>query len=367
MSSGTARSSEQEKHAGPTHFGRRLFAGGAILALTCGLAFAAIKPSPKGLKGERLDVTSIPITVFERAGRPTTDLGRLSWRGGLVLTDPSPHFGGWSGLVISPDGRRLTAISDAGAWMAGTLVYGRNRHPDALTDVTIGALKAKSGKDLARGRDRDAEGMTLASGTLDNGEVLISFENHHRIGRFPVQAGIPGAPSSYLELPAELRKKDGRDGLETVVALRSGAKGSSILAISEYAADEAETHAAWLWRGGKPEKLSIRAHDDYAITDAVGLDNGNIILLERRFRVLDGVRMRLREIAAGDIAPGAILDGEVLVDADLTREIDNMEGLAVHRESDGTTILTLISDDNFSRILQRTILLQFALRPRASG
>jgi hypothetical protein len=36
-----------------------------------------------------------------------------------------------------------------------------------------------------------------------------------------------------------------------------------------------------------------------------------------------------------------------------------MEGLAVHREG-GETILTLISDDNFSR-LQRTLLLEFAL------
>jgi hypothetical protein len=34
--------------------------------------------------------------------------------------------------------------------------------------------------------------------------------------------------------------------------------------------------------------------------------------------------------------------------------------LAVHRASDGTVVLTMISDDNFSP-LQRTVLLQFAL------
>jgi len=37
-----------------------------------------------------------------------------------------------------------------------------------------------------------------------------------------------------------------------------------------------------------------------------------------------------------------------------------MEGIAVHRSSAGETILTLISDDNFSA-LQRTLLMQFAL------
>jgi hypothetical protein len=54
-----------------------------------------------------------------------------------------------------------------------------------------------------------------------------------------------------------------------------------------------------------------------------------------------------------------MLDGDVLIEADLGFEIDNMEGLAVHQDG-GQTILTLISDDNFS-FIQRTILLEFAL------
>ena len=37
-----------------------------------------------------------------------------------------------------------------------------------------------------------------------------------------------------------------------------------------------------------------------------------------------------------------------------------MEGLGIHRSPQGETVLTLISDDNFSA-LQRTILLQFTL------
>ena len=38
-----------------------------------------------------------------------------------------------------------------------------------------------------------------------------------------------------------------------------------------------------------------------------------------------------------------------------------MEGLAVHRGPAGETILTLISDDNFNRLAQRTVFLQFTL------
>jgi hypothetical protein len=41
-------------------------------------------------------------------------------------------------------------------------------------------------------------------------------------------------------------------------------------------------------------------------------------------------------------------------------EIDNMEGLTVTRNAAGETLLTMVSDDNFS-MLQRTLLLRFAV------
>ena len=70
--------------------------------------------------------------------------------------------------------------------------------------------------------------------------------------------------------------------------------------------------------------------------------------------------MRIRSVRLADVKSGATLDGPVLIKADLGQQIDNMEGLAVHRTADGAVVLTLISDDNFSP-LQRTVLLQFTL------
>ena len=55
-----------------------------------------------------------------------------------------------------------------------------------------------------------------------------------------------------------------------------------------------------------------------------------------------------------------MLDGPILIEADMGYQIDNMEGVSVHRTPDNELVLTLVSDDNFS-ILQRTILLQFTL------
>ena len=71
------------------------------------------------------------------------------------------------------------------------------------------------------------------------------------------------------------------------------------------------------------------------------------------------MHVRIRRLALGDIKPGAVVDGPTMFEADLGHEIDNMEGISVHK-SGGETVLTLISDDNFS-IIQRTLLLQFTL------
>jgi hypothetical protein len=70
--------------------------------------------------------------------------------------------------------------------------------------------------------------------------------------------------------------------------------------------------------------------------------------------------MRIRRIPLDRIKPDALIDGKPLIVADMAYQIDNMEGIAVHTNAAGETILTLVSDDNFS-FLQRNLLLQFAL------
>ena len=85
-----------------------------------------------------------------------------------------------------------------------------------------------------------------------------------------------------------------------------------------------------------------------------------LVLLERRFSWTSGLSVRIRRITLGEIRPGALVNGPILFEADLGYEIDNMEGLSVHRSAGGEIVLTLISDDNFS-IIQRTLLLQFTL------
>jgi hypothetical protein len=84
------------------------------------------------------------------------------------------------------------------------------------------------------------------------------------------------------------------------------------------------------------------------------------LLLERKFSLLAGVGIRIRLFALASVAPGAVIDGPPIFNADLDQEIDNMEGLDAHITPQGDTVLTMVSDDNFS-IIQRTLLLQFTL------
>ena len=101
----------------------------------------------------------------------------------------------------------------------------------------------------------------------------------------------------------------------------------------------------------------------FDISSARFLDDGDLLVLERRYSPGWGVGVRLRRIDGSTIAPGAVVDGETLMEAGLAQQIDNMEGLDVHRDATGRTILTLVSDDNHS-ILQRTLILQFAFDER---
>ena len=72
--------------------------------------------------------------------------------------------------------------------------------------------------------------------------------------------------------------------------------------------------------------------------------------------------MLLIRIAADEVRPGRTMRGETLIEADLSDQIDNMEGLTVTRTRTGEVLVTMISDDNFNHLLQRTMLLQISVK-----
>lgn len=320
---------------------------------------AQVKPATVGLETEKIAVAARTIGSFDRTSTAAR-FGRLEFRGGLVLSAESKNFGGWSGLVLDDSGRRLVAVSDAGTWMTAEIAYEGTR-PAAIKDARLGPLKSLGAKTLRKNRDRDAESVALVAGTMAKGSLLISFEGNHRIGRFSIGADGVSAPQGYLATPPELKSAKKRDGLEAVTVLRGGTRKGAVVAFAEHFRDARRNHTGWIWSGDTPQRFQVEDIGEFDITDAASLRNGDLILLERRFRWLEGVKMRLRRIAAAELRPGALVRGEVLLEANMGQEIDNMEGLAVHTDAHGQTVLTLMSDDNFNGFLQRTLLLQFTL------
>ncbi|MCB1511452.1 MAG: esterase-like activity of phytase family protein, partial [Hyphomicrobiaceae bacterium] len=193
-----------------------------------------------------------------------------------------------------------------------------------------------------------------------SGRVLVAFERNQRIGTFLIRKGVLGEPISYLRPPMRL---PANKGLESVAVLLGGRYKGAVIAFAERAKDGKGHHRGWLWRRGRPSPLSLTDDGGFDITDLASLPNGALIVLERRFRWSEGVQFRLRLVPAKRVLVGSVLSGITLVKADMRYDIDNMEGLALHRGPQGQTVITLISDDNFNRFLQKTILLQFVLPP----
>jgi hypothetical protein len=144
----------------------------------------------------------------------------------------------------------------------------------------------------------------------------------------------------------------------------SGSRGQplagTLIAISERGLDGNGNLIAFLVGGATPGQFGVRRTADFDVSDAVLLPAGDLLILERKFSWTSGVGIRIRRIPLRSVAPGAVIDGPSIFEADLGNEVDNMEGIDAHVTEQGETVLTMISDDNFSMI-QRTLLLQFTL------
>ena len=324
------------------------------------LALADSKPDISKLAPGPIAIEANPITDFKRGVSGETHFGRLEWRGGLELTSQSRYFGGWSGLVIDPDGRKFVSISDSGVWLTGELTYNGNR-PSGVQGARIGPLLAEDGAPFKRDRDRDSEAVALVNGTVGNGSFLVAFEQNHRILRYDVSRDGFSPARGALPLPADAKKMRRNNGFEAMTVMRGGPYKGATVAMSERYLDRARNHTGWIWEGATPQKFNLENIGDFELTDIASLDDGTLFVLERRFRWLEGVKMRLRRLMPDELQPGRTARGEVLIESDYEFEIDNMEGLALSRGRPGETIITLISDDNFNHFLQRTVLLQFSL------
>jgi len=302
-----------------------------------------------------IDVNARPIVSFDQRDRSHVRFGALQFRSGLILTSPYRRFGGLSSLRLDPKGERFIAASDKGTWFTGRIVY-RDREMTGLADVEAAPMLAADGRTLAAHNWFDTESMAL-----DGGTIYVGIERVNRIVRFDFGRDGVRARGEDIAVPPAIRKLPYNRGLEAMVVAPSGSPlAGTLIAISERGLDANGNILAFLIGGPSPGSFAVRRHDGFDVSDAAWLPGGDLLLLERKFSLLEGVGIRIRRIAPDTIVAGATVDGPSIFDADLGQEIDNFEGLDVHVTPEGETVLTMVSDDNFSMI-QRTLLLQFTL------
>lgn len=329
----------------------------ALLLLAPLPASAQSAAPSEGLAGPvAIEVNAREIVSFDTRDRARTRFGSLEFRSGIVLTSPYRGFGGLSGFrFLDAAGERFVALSDKGDWMTGRLTY-RGKQVAGLTNVEMAPMLGPDGLPITTRKWFDTEALAV-----DGGTAYVGIERANQILKFDfARAGVK-APGYPLTLPAAAQKLPFNKGIEALVYVPKPHKlAGALIAISERGLDNSGNIIGFLIGGSTPGQFSVKRTLDFDISDAVVLPRGDLLILERKFSLMTGVRIRIRRIAMASIAPGRVLDGPEIFDADLGNEVDNMEALEVHQTADGQTVLTMVSDDNFS-VVQRNMLLQFTL------
>lgn len=302
-----------------------------------------------------IEVNARPIPSFDTSDRARVRFGSLQYRSGLILTSGFRGFGGLSGLRLDASGERFIAISDKGNWFTGRIVY-RGREMTGLDDVEAAPMLGPDGRPITARGWYDSESIAL-----DGPLVYVGLERVNQILRYDFSKGFTRARGEPVPVPPALRKLPFNKGLEGLVAVPKGLPlAGTLIALSERGLDVDGNLIAFLIGGKTPGQFSIRRSKDFDVSDAVLLPSGELLVLERRFSWVGGVGIRIRRVALKSVAPGAVVDGPSIFEADLGHEIDNMEGIDAHVTPEGETVVTMVSDDNFSMI-QRNLLLQFTL------
>ncbi len=317
-------------------------------ALLIGGAAAFASPAP---------ATAEPIVVRAQAvgldpeHPERRDFGRLHWLGTLDLTADHGQFGGYSGLETLAGFERLVAVSDYGHWFFFRPLRDAAGWLTGVAEATLEPMLDHRGLPFPSKGHGDAEAVRR-EGT--NG-LLVAFERFHRVMRYTLP--VPGMAQAVPTPPA-VRNLPGNGGIEALAVLADGRR----LMIAEDGRNPAGDAPAWLYDGRQWHDLSYALSDGFVATDAAALANDDVLVLERRYTVLGGVGARLKRVAREALAPGAVLNGEVVAEFLPPLKVDNMEGLAIAAEAGGGALIYVISDDN-RNALQRTLLMLFRLAP----
>ncbi|MEP6355434.1 MAG: esterase-like activity of phytase family protein [Hyphomicrobiales bacterium] len=310
---------------------------------------------------KKIDVTVDSFSDFQPQFPKKREFGSLLFKGGGVFAAQPRSFGGFSGMQILDQGRSLLAVSDTGLWFVADIK--RNKQGEILSLENARMAPLYSGKGPRKNTLKyfvDAEALLT-----DGNDVYVAFEAINVISKYKLDTLTLKMEPTILPLPKSIDLASINKGMEALARVPgNGQLAGHLVAITERGKSRLGPTFGWILNPeGSLEKtgmFTVKRDNLFDVTEAGFLKNGDLIILERRFTIADGVAMRLRRIQGDQLKAGAVLTGEVILEAGLSHRIDNMEAMSIYENSKGETVLAFMSDDNHS-LLQRTIFLEFVL------
>ena len=328
---------------------------GSLLAFSFASLLIAFTPSITQAAPFEVQITSKPIANFHQRSDDKI-FGKLEFIGGVEFTSPNAHVGAFSGLKLIENRSQIIAVTDTGYWFTAKIERDADGKPLALKNAKMAPMLYHSGKPFKHKWNADAESIAI-----DGNNALVSFERDNRVLRYKLDLENFASRPKRVKLILDVNRLRTNKGLETIaIAPKDSALKGAAIIISERSFIAKNRVKAAIINGPKKGLFTVTRKGDFDITDGDFMPNGDLILLERRFNLANGLGMRLRQIKAVKIKPGATLNGKTLLEADVSYQIDNMEGLSINTDPTGRIFLSLISDDNHS-LLQRNLFLEFRL------
>jgi len=327
---------------------RKLLGATSVMMVILSGIVSCLRPAPVQMFSSNRLVQLTPIDVDpKRPGRKT--FGSLTLLSAFQLESKDKRFGGLSGLFVGRDGT-LYAVSDRGYWLSARMQMDSNSALMNLVDWQIAPILTTA-KGPVTGKLRDAEALAQKR----DGSFLVAFEGAHRIWHYsPSPNSFESTPLS-VEIPSALARAPGNGGIEGLTVLPDG----RLLILTEEFQNPDGSFKAWLLNDQQSAELSYVPAEGFRVTDCAALNNGDVLVLERRYSRFAILSARVTVVKANTLKPGARLAGKELLKLEQPLAAENYEGIAVGQTSNGTMIF-IVSDDNYS-FFQQTILLQFLL------
>lgn len=266
-----------------------------------------------------------------------TPVGTFVWDGN------GEGFGGFSDLAVRDAGATLVAASDRGGLYTARLTR----------DLESGAIEGAALLTIARPQDnfgrpvsgfrQDIEDMVLRG----DGSLVLAFESYARITEFR-PPDMTAHPTHEWD---RFRDLWGNQGFEALAESPAG----NLFVIVEAPRDGVYTtlvEAGGDWVDG----MAIPGADGYAASSADTGPDGSLYLLERSHSVFSGFATRIRRFPR-DRDPSD--QGEILFESGADGS-ENFEGISLWVDHRGRTMISLISDNNFS-IRTPTVIREFHL------